>query len=108
RLAAEEGKVVLAEHLASKVTEQETDLEAEDLAVDGAHQFGGNGAIGGVTEEIEPIKGSKHGLESVDVGVDPIDAVEGEGTLRSVREPIAGVVADNGNAARHQLAVLGV
>ena len=47
---------------------------------------GGDRALGGVAQEIEPFQGSEHPLEGVDVGVDPVDAVEGKRSFRRLRQ----------------------
>ena len=71
--------------------DKEPDLGPEHLLVEGPQQLGGNRSLRGVPQQVQPLQRREHLLEGVDVGVDPIDAVEGERPLGGLRQPVAGV-----------------
>ena len=108
RLAAEEREVVLSEYLAREVAEEKPDLGAEHFLVERAEHLPRDRAVRRLSQKAEPFQRREHALKGVDVGIDPVHAVESECALRRVREVIPGVLAHDWHAAGNQRAVLRV
>src|SRR5215218_4879482 len=108
RLTAEESQVVLTEHLAREVAEEESNLDAEHFLVERAEHLPRDRPIRCFTQQVEPFQGREHALEAVNVGIDPVHAIESECALWRIREQIPGVLAHDWHAARDQGPVLRV
>ena len=108
RLAAEESQIVLSEHLAREVAEEESDLGAEHFLVECAEHLTRDRSVRRLSQKVESFQGREHALETIDVGIDPVHAIERECALRCVREEVPGVLAHDWHAARDERAVLSV
>jgi hypothetical protein len=61
-----------------------------------------------MSQKVESLQRLEHPLKGLDVGIDPVHAVEGEGTLRCIRQAVTRVLAHDRDATRDECAVLGV
>jgi hypothetical protein len=105
RFAPEQCQVVLTQDTTSEVAEKQTELSADDGAVESApHRRNHRPAAAGVG--IERLDRREHDLERVEIGVDPVDPIEGIRTLDRVGQLGSGVGADDRDTAANQLTVV--
>src|SRR5690606_10983598 len=77
RLASEESEVILTEHTLRHIAEQDTDLRAQHGLVDPADELRDRVPVS-PRSGIEVLDRCEHALESCEIGMDPVDAIECE------------------------------